>query len=190
MDPKINKLKQHIFFKLGMACVFMAGGLVANMAIIQSVQAQNETCTDPALEGTVDCGPITFDTFDIPFAELPGGRMDASGKLDATSSPKDAHAGAFAAAKKLGLFFNFEWVHWLPTAPSTRDPVTGAWRGGDLDGFPTGWGSTGLGIAKDCLYWGRSNSANTTGRGVTREVRIFRIQADPERNPPEEKRRL
>jgi len=66
------------------------------------------------------------------------------------------------------------------------DRETGEWTGGDLDGFPTGWGSTGLGIAGDCLYWGRSNSTNTTGPGVTRDVKIFRIQPDSENDPPVE----
>lgn len=145
---------------------------------------REEACTDPALGETVDCVPVTFDTFDLPFAELPGGRLDASGNLDPTSSPEDAHAGAFVAAERLGLFANFDWLHWLPTAPSERDPETGEWSGGDLDGFPTGWGSTGLGIAGDCLYWGRSNSTNTTGPGVTHDVRIYRIQPDPENNAP------
>ena len=125
-------------------------------------------------------------TFDIPFADLPGGRMDANGNLDKTSSPEDAHAGAFVAAEKLGLFRNFEWLHWVPTAPSKRDAETGEWSGGDLDGFPTGWGSTGLGIAGDCLYWGRSNSTNTTGPGELRDVKIFKIQENPEARPPVE----
>jgi hypothetical protein len=166
--------------------LLVAVGLVSLDASAQSLQAQDHACADPALNYPVDCAPITYDTFDIPFAELPGGRVNAAGELDKTSSPEHAHAGAFAAAKKLGLFFNFEWLHWLPTAPSTRDPKTGEWGGGDLDGFPTGWGSTALGIAGDCLYWGRSNSANTSGRGVTRDVKIFRIQPDPETNPPVE----
>jgi hypothetical protein len=124
--------------------------------------------------------------FDIPFDKLPGGRMDAQGNLDPRSSPKDAHDGAFVAAKKLGLFYNFEWLHWIPTAPSKKDPATGTWSGGDLDGFPSGWGSTGMGIAGDCLYWGRSNSTNTTGPRVTLDVKIFRIQPNPEKNPPVE----
>jgi hypothetical protein len=145
-----------------------------------------DECSDPALEEPVDCVPITYDTFDIPFGLLPGGRLDAAGNLDRSSSPEDAHAGAFVAAEELGLFGNFEWLHWIPTVPSVRDPETGQWGGGDLDGFPTGWGSTGLGIAGDCLYWGRSNSTNTTGPGVTRDVKIFRIQPDPERDPPVE----
>jgi len=134
--------------------------------------------------------PETFRTFDIPFAQLPGGRMNAKGELDPTSSPEDAHKGAFVAAKKLGLMRNFEWLHWIPTIPSKKDPATGKWSGGDLDGFPTGWGSTGLGIAGDCLYWGRSNSTNTTGPGETRDVIIFRIQKDPEKNPPVEVGRM
>ena len=157
---------------------FIGAGLGSDAA-----RAQSEQCAE---EGAVDCVPSTFDTFDIPLGLLPGGRMDASGNLDPTSSPEDAHAGAFVAAKELGLFRNFEWLHWLPTAPSVRNPETGEWSGGDLDGFPTGWGSTGLGIAGDCLYWGRSNSTNTTGPGVTRDVKIFRIQPDPESDPPVE----
>jgi hypothetical protein len=149
-------------------------------------KAQEDACADSDLDGPVDCAPVTFDTFDIPFGLMPGGRVDAEGNLDPNSTPEDAHAGAFVAAEELGLFHNFEWVHWLPTAPSQRDPETGAWGGGDLDGFPTGWGSTGLGIAGSCLYWGRSNSTNTTGLGVTRDVEIFRIQEDAERDPPVE----
>jgi hypothetical protein len=137
--------------------------------------------------GTV---PETFKTFDIPFDKLPGGRVNAQGELDPTSSPEDAHKGAFVAAKKLGLMRNFEWLHWIPTAPSKKDPATGKWSGGDLDGFPTGWGSTGLGIAGDCIYWGRSNSTNTTGPGVTHDVIIYRIQPNAEKNPPVEVGRM
>jgi hypothetical protein len=155
-------------------------------AMTFAARAQDEGCTDPALGEAVTCVPITFDTFDIPFAQLPGGRLDAEGNLDPTSSPADAHAGAFVAAQRLGLFRNFEWLHWLPTAPSERDAETGEWSGGDLDGFPTGWGSTGLGIAGECLYFGRSNSTNTTGAGVIRDVKIFKIQRNPERDPPRE----
>ena len=110
--------------------------LVAAVALATRVSGQNTSCTDPASGKPTDCVPATFTTFDIPFDKLPGGRMDAQGNLDPTSSPKDAHAGAFVAAKKLGLFRNFEWLHWVPTAPSTRDPATGRWRGGDLDGRP------------------------------------------------------
>ena len=148
---------------------------------------QNSMALVVSLLGLAAFSPATpAQNFDIPFDKLPGGRMDANGNLDPTSSPKDAHAGAFVAAKKLGLFRNFEWLHWIPTVPSTKDPATGKWSGGDLDGFPTGWGSTGLGIAGNCLYWGRSNSTNTTGPRETRDIKIFRIQPNPEKNPPVE----
>jgi len=177
---------------LALSVTVLGIGLFTAVALAQrsrdssSSAQQARECRDPALPYPVDCVPSTFDTFDIPFAELPGGRLDADGRLDPTSSPEDAHAGAFVAARRLGLFRNFEWVHWIPTVPSVKDPATGKWSGGDLDGFPTGWGSTGLGIAGDCLYWGRSNSTNTTGPGVTRDVKIFKIQHDPEHNPPVE----
>jgi hypothetical protein len=160
--------------------------LVAATTFAASDGQSAAQCTDAATGKPVDCVPATFTTFDIPFDKLPGGRMDAQGNLDPTSSPKDAHDGAFVAARKLGLFRNFEWVHWVPTAPSKKDPATGKWRGGDLDGFPSGWGSTGLGIAGDCLYWGRSNSTNTTGPRATLDVKIFRIQPNPEKDPPVE----
>lgn len=167
---------------LALVACLAGGGLLTVAAHAQgaggSAAGEGEACAD--------CVPTSFDTFDIPFGLMPGGRVDAEGNLDPTSSPEDAHAGAFVAAEELGLFRNFEWLHWIPTAPSQRDPETGEWSGGDLDGFPTGWGSTGLGIAGDCLYWGRSNSTNTTGPGVTHDVRIFRIQPDPENDPPVE----
>lgn len=169
---------------MALIVALVGAGLLARAAAAQT--AEEEQCTDSALSEPVDCVPITFDTFDIPFGLLPGGRVDTDGNLDKTSSPEDAHAGAFVAADELGLFGNFEWVHWIPTIPSVRNSETGEWSGGDLDGFPTGWGSTGLGIAGDCLYWGRSNSTNTTGPGVTRDVKIFRIQPDPESDPPVE----
>src|SRR3954452_4537891 len=153
--------------------VLLVPAVIASLAVAAlSVAAQ------PAPKSV----PETFHTFDIPFDQLPGGRMNAQGELDPKSSPEDAHKGAFVAAKKLGLFRNFEWVHWIPTADSKKDPATGKWSGGDLDGFPTGWGSTGLGIAGNCLYWGRSNSTNTTGPGVTRDIKIFKIQKDPVKN--------
>jgi hypothetical protein len=153
-------------------------------------QARAAEAAPDCPEATAGCVPNGFKTFDIPFDRLPGGRLNAQGELDPTSSPEDAKKGAFVAAGKLGLFRNFEWLHWVPTAPSKKDPATGRWSGGDLDGFPTGWGSTGLGIAGNCLYWGRSNSTNTTGPGVTHDIIIFRIQDDPEKNPPVEVGRM
>jgi hypothetical protein len=155
-----------------------------------AAKGPSAACKDARTGKAMDCVPATFDTFDIPFAKLPGGRVNAKGELDPKASPADAKKGAFAAAKKLGLFRNFVWLHWVPTAPSKRDAKTGGYSGGDLDGFPTGWGSTGLGIAGNCLYWGRSNSTNTTGPGVTQDVIIYKIQKDAERDPPVEVGRM
>ena len=170
---------------LAVVAGFAAGSAAdAAKAVKGGAQAAAKACRDARTGKAMDCVPATFDTFDIPFAKLPGGRVNAKGELDPKSSPADAHKGAFVAAKKLGLFRNFVWLHWVPTAPSEKDPKTGDWGGGDLDGFPTGWGSTGLGIAGDCLYWGRSNSTNTTGPGVTRDVIIFRIQPIPSATRP------
>ena len=97
------------------AFIFSALGLALPAAAL-AAGAKDPHCTDTKSGKPVDCVPATFTTFDIPFAKLPGGRMNAKGELDPTSSPEDAHKGAFVAAKKLGLFRNFEWVHWVPTA--------------------------------------------------------------------------
>ena len=163
------------------------GSKPASFISVLSVLTATGIAIAAAPEQTV---PATFKTFDIPFDRLPGGRVNAQGELDPTSSPEDAHKGAFVAAQRLGLMRNFEWLHWIPTAPSKKDPATGKWSGGDLDGFPTGWGSTGLGIAGDCLYWGRSNSTNTTGPGVTHDVIIFRIQPNAAKDAPKEVGRM
>ncbi len=75
-------------------------------------RAWGQRCTNPVDGKSVDCVPTTFTTFDVPFATLPGGRLNAKGELIRKSSPEDAHRGAFVAARKLGLFRNFEWLHW------------------------------------------------------------------------------
>jgi hypothetical protein len=193
LRPQVKRAKQadegDVMRSKWMVPALLSVGLAVVPAILLAQSSGGSSgnaaqCTDPKTGKAVDCVPATYTTFDIPFAQLPGGRMNAQGELDPTSSPEDAHKGAFVAAKKLGLFRNFEWVHWIPTVPSKKDPATGKWSGGDLDGFPTGWGSTGLGIAGDCLYWGRSNSTNTTGPGVTRDIKIFKIQKDPYKYEP------
>src|SRR5262245_17969528 len=86
-------------------------------------------CVDPSND-PAGCQPSTFDT---PFAKMPSVRVNGKGQIDPFSSEADAKAGAFALEKQLGLFRNFEHLHWVITVPSTKDPATGAWRGGDLD---------------------------------------------------------
>ena len=119
------------------------------------------------------CQPATFDT---PIGQMPSVRVNAEGDIDPFSSEADARAGFAALEAELNLFRNFEKIHWVLTIPSERDPGTGAWRGGDLDG---GGDARGLGIAGQCAYVGHRN-----GPGTTRAVDIFRIQPDPVADPP------
>ena len=65
---------------------------------------------------------------------MPSVRVNRQGNVDPTSSEEDARAGAAKVEQDLHLFRNFEHLHWVLTVPSVRDPATGNWRGGDLDG--------------------------------------------------------
>ena len=107
---------------------------------------------------------------------MPSVRVGAQGQLDPFSSETDARAGFAALETELHLFRNFESIHWVLTIPSERDPGTGAWRGGDLDGAGD---ARGLGIAGQCMYVGHRN-----GPGSTHAINIFRLQLDPETMPP------
>ena len=119
------------------------------------------------------CQPSTFDT---PIGQMPSVRVNAEGELDAFSSEEGARLGFATLEERLHLFRNFERIHWVLTIPSEKDPGTGAWRGGDLDGAGD---ARGLGIAGQCLYVGHRN-----GPGATHAVNIFRLQPDPEASPP------
>jgi hypothetical protein len=119
------------------------------------------------------CQPSTRDT---PIGDMPSGRVNRHGELDPTSSEADARAGVGALERKLGLFRNFEHLHWVLTVPSVKDPATGGWRGGDLDADGDG---RGMGIAGRCIYVGHTN-----GAGVRRAIDIFKIQPDPVKQPP------
>ena len=58
----------------------------------------------------------------------------------------------------------------------SRMPATGAWKGGDLDGAGD---ARGLGIAGNCIFVGHGN-----GAGVRHAINIFKIQPNPEKQPP------
>jgi hypothetical protein len=131
-----------------------------------------QQCVDHSKD-PAGCQPSTFDT---PLAQMPSVRVNRQGQIDPTSSEADAKAGAFALERQLHLFRNFEHLHWVVTVPSVRDAATGAWKGGDLDGSGDG---RGLGIAGNCLFVGHAN-----GAGVRRAINIFKIQPDPEKQPP------
>jgi hypothetical protein len=131
-----------------------------------------QQCVDHSKD-PAGCQPSTFDT---PLAQMPSVRVNRQGQIDPNSSEADAKAGAFELEKQLHLFRNFEHLHWVVTVPSVRDAATGAWRGGDLDGAGDG---RGLGIAGNCLFVGHAN-----GAGVRRAINIFKIQPNPEKQPP------
>ena len=146
--------------------------LSALLAVAVLAQPMSAQCVDPSKD-PAGCQPSTRDT---PIGEMPSARVNRHGDLDPMSSEADARAGVALLEKKLGLFRNFEHLHWVLTIPSIKDPATGAWKGGDLDSAGDG---RGLGIAGNCIYVGHGN-----GPGVRRAINIFRIQPDPVKQPP------
>jgi hypothetical protein len=153
--------------RVGVALIFSAvlalggaGGPLAGQCI--------DLSKDPA-----GCQPSTLDT---PIGQMPSVRVNRQGRVDPFSSEEDARAGAAALEERLHLFRNFEHLHWVVTVPSVKDEATGAWKGGDLDASGDG---RGLGIAGNCIFVGHAN-----GAGVKRAVNIFRIQPNPEKQPP------
>src|SRR5262249_11658998 len=119
------------------------------------------------------CQPSTFDT---PIGQMPSVRVNRQGNLDPFSSEEDARAGAAAIEKELHLFRNFDHRHWGLTVPSIKDAATGKWKGCDLDGEGD---ARGLGIAGNCIFVGNGN-----GAGVRHAINIFKIQPNPEKQPP------
>src|SRR5438132_7989541 len=152
--------------RLGSICIVGAALLTAGSP---PVSAQ---CVDFSKD-PAGCQPSTFDT---PMEKMPAVRVNRQGQVDPTSSEADARAGAALLEEQLHLFRNFQHLHWVLTVPSVKDPATGRWKGGDLDGDGDG---RGLGIAGNCLFVGHSN-----GAGVRHAINIFKIQPNPDRQPP------
>ena len=152
--------------------VVIAGAVAVSGDVTAQAPAVGSACVDYSTDPS-GCQPSTFDT---PLARMPSVRVNRKGEIDPFSSEEDAKAGAFALEKQLHLFRNFEHLHWVVTVPSTKDPATGAWRGGDLDGAGDG---RGMGIAGNCIFVGHAN-----GAGVRHAINIFRIQKNPARQAP------
>ena len=150
----------------------IVGAVFLSAVVLRPIGASTEQCVDHSKD-PAGCQPSTFDT---PIGQMPSVRVDRQGNIDPRSSEADAKAGAFELETRLHLFRNFEHLHWVLTVPSERDPATGAWRGGDLDGAGDG---RGLGVAGQCIFVGHSN-----GAGVRHAINIFKIQPNPEKQPP------
>jgi hypothetical protein len=151
----------------------MGGAVLLLAMLLRPIDAAMEQqCVDHSKD-PAGCQPSTFDT---PLAQMPSIRVNRQGQIDPTSSEADAKAGAFELERQLHLFRNFDHLHWVLTVPSVRDAATGAWKGGDLDGAGDG---RGLGIAGNCLFVGHAN-----GAGVRHAINIFKIQPNPEKQPP------
>ncbi len=119
------------------------------------------------------CQPSTFDT---PIGDMPSVRVGRTGDIDPKSSEDDARVGVALLETKLHLFRNMEPIHWVLTVPSVKDEATGNWKDGDLDAAGDG---RGFGVAGDCLFVGHQN-----GPGKRHAINIFKIQADPVKQPP------
>src|SRR5262245_46428190 len=140
------------FLGAALPAVMIATFCFFALTFILPAAAANQQCVDYSKD-PAGCQPSTFDT---PMGQMPSVRVNRQGNLDPTSSEDDARAGAAEVEKKLHLFRNFEHLHWVITVPSVRDPATGGWRGGDLDGAGDG---RGLGIAGNCIFVGHGNGA-------------------------------
>jgi hypothetical protein len=152
---------------------FVVLGTVACMLGLLTIRLQIAAqCIDYSKD-PAGCQPSVFRT---PFGQLPTSRVNRDGKIDPFSSPEDAKAGAFKLEKDLHLFRNIEHLHWVPTVPSIKDEATGKWKGGDLDGEGD---ARGMGIGGNCIFVGHRN-----GRGFKHPVNIFKIQPNPEKDPP------
>jgi hypothetical protein len=149
---------------LGVCSAIVALGTTSEPLTAQCVDYSK----DPA-----GCQPSTFAT---PIGQMPSVRVDRQGNLDPKASEQDARAGAALVEEKLHLFRNFVHLHWVLTVPSVKDEATGAWKGGDLEGAGD---ARGLGIAGNCIFVGHSN-----GAGVKHAVNVFKIQGNPEKDPP------
>ena len=163
---------QHSRTNSRMLTVVGAIALGLSVHTVARSQAAQQQCLDVSSD-PAGCQPSTFDT---PVGDMPSARVNKLGELDATSSEEDTRAGVALLEKRLRLFRNIEHLHWVITVPSVKDAATGKWKDGDLDAAGD---ARGLAIAGNCLFVGHEN-----GAGKRNAVNIFRLQADPVKQPP------
>jgi hypothetical protein len=131
------------------------------------VSVAQPACVDYS-DDPVGCQPSPFS---VPFDRIPTTRLDRLGQTDPTASDADTMAGARRLESDLHLFRNFAHLHWVPLVPSTQDPATGNFAGGDLDDKGD---ARGLAIAGRCIFAGHEN-----GVGFAHPINILRIPDDP-----------
>jgi hypothetical protein len=146
--------------------------LSAFLTVVLSTVRVSAQCVDHSKD-PAGCQPSPFST---PLEQMPTGRVNRMGEPDAKASEADVRAGVALLEKKLHLFRNFEHVHWVPLVPSVRNPQTGEWSGGDLDGQGS---ARGFGMAGNCIFVGHN-----TGAGLVRSMTVLKVQANPEQQPP------
>ncbi|MGD9738816.1 MAG: hypothetical protein AB7U48_05410 [Bauldia sp.] len=157
----------------GTATVAAIGALAgSSTATAQGVGVTIGTCVMQTND-VIGCQPAPFNS---PAALIPTRRINEAGLLDPTATEEEVRWGARLLEERLGLFRNFERLHWVTLTESVFDEETGEWAGGDLDGEGDGRALT---IAGNCLFVGHAN-----GGGGERPMRIFMLDDDPVRNPP------
>lgn len=165
---------------IGIGSVGAVGGaMLLSMSVPGSTQlapmmppTEIGLCTMQAGD-VVGCQPSPFD---VPRAHIPTRRINEAGMLDPTATEEQVRWGARVLEERLGLFRNFDHLHWVPLTPSVFNEETGEWDGGDLDGDGDGRALT---IAGQCLFAGHANRG-----GGERPMKIYRISDHPDRDPP------
>lgn len=164
-----NGPSRHVKWKLlGTAAAVALPALLLwgnHQATAQAVPPPAECVTQKG--DLVGCQPTPFN---VPLALIPTRRIDQNGNLNPMATEEQVRAGAKLVERQLGLFRNFEHIHWVPYNASTR-AADGRWGGGDLDGEGDGRALT---IAGKCAFLGHAN-----GGGGERPLEIMRIADNP-----------
>ena len=170
--------------------------LVASSVLYVSSAVASDLCKAQA-DDVAGCQPGPFDP---PLAQMPTRRVNAAGQIDPKASDEDDRRGAKLLEQKLGLFRNFEHIHWVAFDPSRTDKTTGVKSGGSLDGDSDGRGLT---ISGQCLFGGHLNAPGVLdpmgsqnarkaaeeadrANGTVRAhgVYVYRIQKNAAKDPP------
>ncbi|MCW5715726.1 MAG: hypothetical protein KIT43_14535 [Bauldia sp.] len=152
--------------------ILVSGGPANSQASPTTIGLTTQICVAQTHD-VAGCQPGAFDAMML---NIPTRRINEAGMLDPTATELEVRWGARLLQERLGLFRNFDDLHWVPMTPSVFDEATGTWGGGDLDGLGDGRALT---ISGKCLFAGHANSG-----GGEQPMRIYRIADDPVRDAP------